>query len=358
MLVPLLGYVTLIKEELSPESPAVSYTKKIEHSARKTEGLLDTILRSVRPQQFFHPAPGDLSEVLQEAIREWQTNLPPTAQISTEAHLVPCPLVFDRALMKMLIQQVLSNARYAMALGGVLKISLKARTLSRQGALELKGEPNAYELVLSDTGFGMSPQVLRRACEPFFTTRPRGHALGLGLTAVHSIVRLHGGQLLMESREDVGTTLTISLPIQENFCGQPDAPAVTQHKTSLARHDSRILFVDEDPLVRDAVKTYLQRLPVEVTVARDGAEGLKMLQKGTRQFNLIVSDIPVPKMTELEFYESIRKLDPDVPMVWMCGDPEAAKEDALATYGPKRPLLIRKPFGLRALTEAIRKHLS
>src|SRR5262249_50730497 len=124
------------------------------------------------------------------------------------------------------------------------------------------------------------------------------------------------------------------------------------------KRGSKVLVIDDDPVVREVLKACLQRLPVEVAVAQDGAEGLKIFQRNPSQFGLIVCDICMPKINGLEFYENVHQLDPHVPLIWMSGDPEAASEDALARFGPKRPLLLRKPLSLNAFTEAIRKYLS
>jgi len=358
MLVPLLGYVTLIKEEVRADSASMKYALKIENSARNTEGMIERILTAVRPQRCFHPTAGDLAQVLEQCLSEWQAALPTTAQITVQTSLVPCPLVFDQALIGVLFEQVLSNARYALALGGRLEVSLRPRTLSVQRSLELNVAPSTYELVISDNGFGMSPDVLHRVCEPFFTTRPRGQALGLGLTNVHSIAQLHGGQLIVESTEDIGTTITIWLPTEQPRSVAATSPAWAARHRSGHKRGSKVLVVDDDPIVREVLKTHLQWLPVEVAMAEDGAEGLKIFQKNMNQFGLIVCDISMPKMNGFEFYENVRKLDPEVPVVWISGDPEAAQEDALARFGPKRPQLLRKPFTLKALMETIRTHLA
>jgi two-component system, cell cycle sensor histidine kinase and response regulator CckA len=357
MLVPILGYITLIKEDLNRDCSSLKYAAKIEHSARNTEGLMERILAAVRPQRCFNPTVGDLAQVLEKVLAKWQAALPATSQIQVQAALVACPLLFDQALLAALFEQLLSNARYALALGGLLKISLRPKILNAQQARELNISPNTYELVISDNGFGISPEVLPRVCEPFFSTRPRGQALGLGLTSVHSIALLHGGRLLIESVENAGTTITIWFPTEGPRSVPAKAPVSAARQRSAVKRGSKVLLVDADPFVREVIKTGLQRLSVEVALAQDGADALKVFQRNMSQFGLIVSDISLPKMNGPELFEQVRKLDPDVPFVWLCGDP-AARDDLVARFGSKHPLVIEKPFTLKAFAEIVRTHLA
>ncbi len=358
MLVPLLGYVTLIKEELSPDSSPLKHAIKIEHSARKSERLMERILMAVRPERCFNPMEGDLAQIVERVLAAWQAALPKTAPIRVQTSLAPCPMVFDQALLGVLLEQLLSNAHYAMALGGVLKVSLHPKTLSAQRSLELDVAPQTYELVISDNGFGMSPEVLHRVFEPFFTTRSRGQGLGLGLTSVHSIAQLHRGQVIIESTEEVGTTITIWFPTEHLLHLPPRAPASAERRRSGDKHGRKVLVIDDDPVVREVLKTHLQRLPVDVAVAHDGAEGMKIFQRNMGQFGLIISNVVMPKMNGIEFCEKVRKLDPAMPIVLMSGEPEGATEHDWAAFGAERPLLLRKPFTLKAFTEMIRTHLT
>jgi nitrogen-specific signal transduction histidine kinase/CheY-like chemotaxis protein len=356
MLVPILGYVTLIKEELNHDSSSLKYASKIEHSARGTEGLMERILNAVRPQRCFNPATGDLAQVLGNVLAKWQAALPTTSQIRVQTAIVSCPLQFDLTLLTALCEHLLSNVRYALALGGRVKVSLAPKTLAAQQARELGLPRETYELVIADNGFGMPPGVLARACEPFFTTRPRGQALGLGLTSAHSIAQLHGGQLLIESVEDAGTTVTIWFPIDPSECVSAKAAPPAARQRGSGRRGSKILIVDADPFVREAAKTCLQRLSLEVVLAQDAADALKLLQRNASQFGLIVSDLSLPRETGLEFYENVRKLDSDLPFVWLSGDP-AAKAEMIGKTGVKNPAVVEKPIALRTFAELLRNQL-
>lgn len=130
-----------------------------------------------------------------------------------ETDLVQCSLWLDESQWTNVIQQLLRNAQVALTEVGSLKLNLRQRTVRPDQAAALGiTDTSLFELVFEDTGCGMSRDVLGRASEPFFTTRSRSATSGLGLTLVHSVVRLHGGQLAIESVEGAGTRVTIWLP--------------------------------------------------------------------------------------------------------------------------------------------------
>lgn len=358
-LVPLLGYVTLIREETPGESPAHQYAATMESAARKTEGFLDSILLAVRPQRRFAPKEIDFGAVVRAAIERFQQSLPPTAQISVRSSIASPHLFADETQWRNALDQLLGNARFALATGGNLTVTLTAAMISADESARLNifsGE--AVKLTVEDNGFGMNAETLRRACEPFFTTRVGNHAPGLGLTIAHSVTLLHGGQLEIQSAEDAGTTVAIWLPI---FTGS-DTTHLSASRAGIAPKKplplgrSRILLVEDDPLVREVVKACLQRFRKEVHVAVDGEEGLRVFKRYPQDWALIVSDITMPKMNGIELYRAIRELDPEMRMILVSGDADGKYHDAFATDS-SRPLLLKKPFTLKSFADVVKEHV-
>jgi two-component system cell cycle sensor histidine kinase/response regulator CckA len=212
-LVPLVGYITLLREELKQGGPGNQYLVKLENSVRKTEELVDTILQATHPERQFSPRRIDLTALMQRLLEGWMKALPSATLILVETDLAPCTLWLDEAQWTKVIQHLLRNAQAALAEGGTLKISLRSRLLNARQAADLgTSDVNVVELIFEDTGCGMSDEVLRQACEPFFSTSSQSSTAGLGLTMVHSVVRLHGGQMVVESADDRGTRVAIWLP--------------------------------------------------------------------------------------------------------------------------------------------------
>lgn len=356
-LVPLLGYVTLIREEVPENSTASQYAATMESAARKTEGFLDAVLLSVRPQRRFNPKTIDFAALVEAAIEKFVSGLPSSAQIKIERSIAPATLYGDEAQWQNVLGQLLANARFALATGGTLNISLARAAVSEEESQRLNIFPGeAVKLVIADNGFGMNETTRRRAFEPFYTTRVATHAPGLGLTVAHSVTQLHGGQIMLESAEDGGATITILLPV---FQGAEPAerPAPSEPAKAAARETrAKILLVEDDPLVREVIKSCLQKFRKDVHVAQDGEEGLRVFKRYAKDWALVVSDITMPKMTGIELYRAIRAADPEMRVILISGDADGKYQEAFANDA-SHPLLLKKPFALKSFAEVIREHL-
>ena len=214
-LAPLAGYTTLLAEDMKPGTPNEQYLGKLEASLRKAQGFIETILQATHPERHFLPKRVDLTSLLQQSTDAWMKSLPLSAQVSVQTSVVPCVLWLDEAQWTQAIRHLLQNAQFALTGGGALRLTLEERVLTPAAAAELDlTQTQFYELTVEDTGCGMAPEVLERACEPLYTTRPQAPLTGLGLTLVHGVVQLHGGQLEIESAEQVGTTVRAWLPAE------------------------------------------------------------------------------------------------------------------------------------------------
>jgi signal transduction histidine kinase len=212
-LAPMVGYVTLLREDLAPETSGEQYLGKLDGSVRKAESLLQAIIQATHPERQYGPKLVDLTLLLQGTVETWMKSLPASVQISVESALAPCALWLDEALFAKLILQLLQNAQFAINRHGEVKLALACRTLTEAEATQLGlNDPSVFELSVQDSGSGMSEEVLKRACDPLFTTRPSSPSSGLGLTFVHSVVQLHGGQMAIESIDESGTCVRIWLP--------------------------------------------------------------------------------------------------------------------------------------------------
>ncbi|HSH96404.1 MAG TPA: response regulator [Roseimicrobium sp.] len=359
-LAPILGYVTLIKEEVAGNASALEYAGSLEMSGRRSERAIETILLACRPQRRYRPETTDLSKLLQDEVTRWKAALPATAKIDVGSNLDSCVVHIDTTQWRSVIQQLLGNAHFALATGGHLQIELHPVRLDpeQQSALGIAGS-EFFELSISDNGFGMPGNVVRHAFDPFYTTRPKGSALGLGLSIVHAIVRLHGGQVTLESEENRGTTVRIflptgALPVQEPL-NQENTPAA-----AAPPHQSRgrkVLVVDDDPMVREVIRACLQRAGYDLHLARDGAEGLKLFNQLGDEIALIISDVTMPNLNGVEMYRKIRETNATIPVLMISGDADAKVESGLAQLGANRPPLIKKPFAVKGLLEEVRKRL-
>ncbi len=226
------------------------------------------------------------------------------------------------------------NAVDAMPAGGTLRI--RTRVL-----------PGGFvQLDVEDTGEGMPPEVLEKAMEPFFTTKPQGKGTGLGLAQVFTAVRAHGGQVSLRSEVGRGTCVTLVLP--STTSGALPAPETAQAETGAGRE---ILLVDDDELVRSALPLMLELLGHRVRCAGGGPEALAMLREGWRPA-VVLLDMNMPGMGGLEVLQGIRELDRRLPVILTTGYTDEDVTAAMAA--DPRLLLSLKPLTIEGFQRQLR----
>lgn len=214
--------------------------------------------------------------------------------------------------------------------------------------------PGRYiRLSLSDAGIGMDDATLKRATEPFFTTKGVGKGTGLGLSMVHGLAEQLGGTLILSSRPDVGTTAEIWLPALA-VASLPDPVATDARPPGIraAATDGAspcILAVDDDDLVRATTIEMLEDMGYRVIAARSGAEALQVLERTA--IDLVLTDHAMPQMTGIQLADRVRERNPALPIVMVTGYAELA--NGQATDVPR----LAKPFSQGALTEVVARAL-
>jgi PAS domain S-box-containing protein len=260
------------------------------------------------------------------------------------------PVVGNATQLHQTLLNLCVNARDAMPKGGKLTIAADNVELTAEEAKEIAdSRPGSFVMVLvSDTGTGISPEVMPRIFDAFFTTKAPGKGTGLGLSTIVRIVRNHGGFVSVKSEVGSGTSFEIYLPRAEA------APAVD--KTPLAKpspvkpgQGELILFVDDDRSVREMVAPTLLEQGYRVLAASNGAEALALFRQHEREVHLILADVVMPVMDGLELTEKVHSLLPELPVILMSGTFEAGKEPLPA--GAANFLV--KPFRLEQLLAII-----
>ncbi len=233
------------------------------------------------------------------------------------------------------------NARDAMPEGGILTIATSR--VGEPGGVELE-EGDYVRILVADTGQGMAPEVLARATEPFFSTKPLGKGTGLGLAQVYGIARQSGGTARIESREGEGTRVEILLPNVEP--PMADHGAVPEEGEAAAGEaaGADILVVDDDPDVRAFLIELLEGLGHRATGAESAAAALAAVESGAPDLALI--DFAMPTVNGAQLAGTLRECHPDLRIVFVTGYAESDQLDG--ALGPGVPVL-RKPFGLDAL---------
>ncbi|HEY3378022.1 MAG TPA: ATP-binding protein [Armatimonadota bacterium] len=225
---------------------------------------------------------------------------------------------------------LVTNALHAMEENGTLTISS-----GRRGKL-------AY-FTVRDTGVGMSPAVLARACDPFFSTK-RGMGTGLGLSVSYNIVQRHQGTLRIESEEHVGTTVTVELPLSA-------APSATIAVHRESQRNQRILLVDDRNDIAEMLGELLAHLGHQMTLAHGASDALMCCER--EHFDLVITDLALHEDTGDSVAQAIRRTLPETPVLLLTGSLDAQHECAELYDG-----ILCKPVTLDNLREAIHQAMA
>ncbi len=291
----------------------------------------------------------DLARVVREVAELLRSSLPATVEMRLELAADTPRVLSDEIELHQVVMNLATNAAHAMPEGGVLSV----RTLAfapddawREQHGGLTG-PHLARLVVSDAGTGMPPEVAERVFEPFFTTKPSGSGTGLGLSVVHGIVREHGGVIELDTQVGRGTTITVTLPIAN---GGP-VGEVTEGDADARR--ARVLLVEDEETLGKMEKRLLEGLGYHVTLHFGSLEALEDFRNRPGDFDVVVTDNTMPRMTGLQLTQEVLKLRPGIPVLMVSGLAERGDGGDLARLGVRA--LLRKPHTSRELDDAIRE---
>jgi PAS domain S-box-containing protein len=239
-----------------------------------------------------------------------------SVEIETRFPLVSRPVWADANQLEMVLLNLVVNARDAMPDGGRVIISMRETRVPKGDSGVLKPGPYIC-LAVSDNGSGMDEQTLRRATEPFFTTKGVGKGTGLGLSMVHGLAEQLGGTFTLKSRQGEGTTAELWLPVAT---GQAPAEGieVAPRKTAEYRESLTILVVDDDSLVLTNTVAMIEDLGHIALAADSGAEALALLRRDDR-VDLVLTDQVMPQMSGLQLADAIKAEWPDLPVIVATG---------------------------------------
>src|SRR5580704_5025601 len=229
-------------------------------------------------------------------------SLGPAIEIAVEFEGGLPPIRTDANQLELALLNIALNARDSMPDGGRLQIAVRRENV-KAGSVRSLNAGEHVRIAVTDTGSGMDEATLRRASEPFFTTKELGKGKGLGLSVVHGLAAQSQGALCLASQVGVGTTAELYFPIGEPGAAEPPPPASLN--ITVPSRSCNVLLVDDDPMVADTAASMLQCLGHQVLVAPSGTEALNILQ-GESRIDLVITDHAMPHMTGSELADQIR----------------------------------------------------
>jgi PAS domain S-box-containing protein len=348
LLTPIMGGLELIAGRLE-DARLKRVAETALESARRGAKLTGQLLAFSRIQRI-SMAPVDVNDLIEKMRTLLRHTIGRAITIETKLDPAAGHGLCDANQLENAILNLAINARDAMPDGGKLTIAT-GRMPVAEGAADL-GAGEFVRIRVADTGAGMPPEVLARATEPFFSTKPLGKGTGLGLAQVYGIAQQSGGTLRIASAPGEGTQVDILLPAaeppDENAAAGPAAAAGERGASSGAR----VLVVDDDEEVRTFLIASLEGLGHDVIAAESGEEALKRLREARPDLALI--DYAMPHMHGAEVARAVREIAPGLPIVFVTGYAES--EQLEAALGGDVPVL-RKPFTLADLAAAVEENL-
>jgi two-component system CheB/CheR fusion protein len=353
MLGVIIGNIDLLRDLKGEDSDIDELTREALDAAFRGADLTRRLLAFAR-QQPLRPQHVDVNELVSGITRLLRRTIGEDVEISLDLAPELWPVVVDPAQLEASLTNLATNARDAMADGGRLMIVTGNRTLDADYAAQhAEVVPGGYVMLeVSDTGSGMTSEVMHRIFEPFFTTKSRDKGTGLGLSMVFGFIKQSGGHIGVYSEPGIGTTFRLFLPRMSE-----DVPAVEESGATPLLHGrgESVLVVEDNAALRRVVTRQLGELGYRVLAAENAAAGLKLLDR--QSIDLLLTDIVMPGgINGRELARRARQRWPGIKIVFTSGFSEARLNGDGGPLAACTPLL-SKPYRKEDLASAAREAL-
>ncbi len=313
---PLIGFTEILQEDLPDNSPLNDSVDEILNASFRARDLVKQILSFSR-QMDQEVRPIKIQPIVKEAVRLSNSIIPSTISIDFDIDKACRPILADPTQIHQLLMNLITNAYHAMEnTGGKLNIFLKEVSFSFPDPDESHLAPGDYiNLIIKDTGVGMSQKVLSRIFDPYFTTKGITKGTGLGLSVVHGIVKNYKGDIRVKSSPGVGTEFSIYFPVVLKKDKEETVPI----KQTLPKGHGRILLVDDEPHIIKIEEQMLTRLGYEVISMRNPQEAYEQFSARPDHFDLLMTDMTMPGLTGDLLAMKLINIRPDLPVIICTG---------------------------------------
>jgi PAS domain S-box-containing protein len=343
------GFADLSLQAVS-DAPLKNYISYIIKASNRARDLVRQILAfSRQTEQEMRPV--RIGPLLKEALKFLRASLPSSIEIRQSIACDSDVVLADPTQIHQVVMNLCTNAGHAMReRGGVLSVALEAADLEESLIMKNYADlsPGRYvRLLVSDTGHGMSGEILEHIFEPYFTTKEKGEGTGLGLAVVHGIVKFHNGMVTVSSEPGRGSTFEVLLPLLPMDVEQavPDMPSCRGSGES-------VLFVDDEEDITIMARTLLEDLGYRVTVTTHPQEAIDLIASNKEGYDILVTDKTMPGMNGFELAEAVFAIAPALPVIMLSGLAQSGDAAMLKKTGIREFLV--KPFEVHELAGKIR----
>ena len=340
----IIGHTELAAMNLTADSEARQDLREVLSSATRAADLTRQILVFSR-KQVVEPRLLDLNAVLRGIERMLLRMIGEERRLEFRLADRLLKVHVDQGQLEQVIVNLVVNARDATPDGG--SIAIVTDTVVHDGE---PGARHSARLRVIDDGAGMPPEIRDRVFDPFFTTKDRRGGTGLGLAIAYGIIEQSSGRISIESTIDVGTTVTITLPLRSGEVITPTAvPIIVEALTGRGL----VLLAEDNAAVRSSTERMLQNAGFQVVAAADGPSAIHQLRSEAMPFDVLLTDVVMPGMSGSELAARVLELQPDIGVLFMSG---YADDDMLrAQLATSKATCIAKPFTAGALIAAVQE---
>lgn len=349
----IIGNTELLKMLIPKDDPLQQKAENIFKASQRARELIMQIL-AFSKQSDQELGPIRIANIIKETTKLLEASLPKTIEIVQDIEDSKLTALANPTLVHQIVMNLCTNASHAMLeTGGQMRISV-TEELTPQCPVDIKPPPsNSWiKIEISDTGHGISSDIMEKIFDPYFTTKPKSQGTGLGLSVVHGIVTSLNGFIQVESTIGRGTSFGVLLPMVRIV--SDDAK---KDRGSLLPETGkeRILLVDDETMILQANDEILKKLGYEVISKSDPEEAFKIFHDNPDAFDLILTDMTMPRLTGENLAKKVLTIRPDIPIILTTGYSELISPEKARSIGIKDFLM--KPLTIDVLSSSIRKNL-
>ncbi len=345
----ILGNAELAIDDVPDWNPAKESLQQIRKASFRAREVVRQILSFAR-KTMTGLKPLEINTVVNESLKLIRASIPTMIDMQQNISSEPQMVLGDPTEIHQIVINLCTNASHAMKeTGGILEVGISEVTLDEMSAARYEDLSlgDFVKLTVRDSGEGIAPEVLEKAFEPYFTTKEFGAGSGMGLAVVYGIVKKCKGAINIESTVGEGTTVEVLLPKIEE-----EAPAKKKIEDDLPNGNERILLVDDDPSIANILRQMLERLGYTVSPMTDSVQALALFQSNPDDFDLVITDMSMPKMSGTQLAGELMKVRKNVPIILCTGHSDIVNEEKAKEIGVKG--FAMKPLDKGKLATAVR----
>ena len=361
-LTPVRGYLDMILLDVKPTDPNHSILQEVNQAAIRSIEIVQRLLNFSKPSTIKKSLikPNRLIEEIKNMLPQL---IPSTIEASVVAEEDLWDVLGNETELQTVLVNLIANARDAMPEGGSL--TFRAGNANVGGVTVSHGLLPVPHVVISvmDSGAGMTPEVMQRVFEPFFSTKGRAKGTGLGLSMAFNIVKAHDGWIDISTELGKGSAFQVYLPAaadkkeaDKKETEGPFKPSLVTQDPALPKGSGLILFVDDEERLRTMGKYFLESLGYSVILAKDGSDAVEKYVENQKNITAVVSDMTMPRMTGKQMLIEILGTDPKATIILSSGYTDEGTQDDMIALGAAD--FFQKPYTIKILAESLHRCLA